>query len=155
MPLISLLFSTQAPAKWLGATPRFPAACLAFVPAPTGFGDAVGRMIIRLVHDRAVDAHLVAQIADLGDTPRAMVRYAEVTDLALLLQVADRPHRLGERRLVVFFVQVEDVDVVGAEPAQALLATLHHPLARAPAVVRPGPSNIPELGSDHPLVPPV
>src|SRR4029077_12018631 len=77
---------------------------------------------------------------------------AEVTDLALLLQQAERPHRLGERRLVVLLMQVKDVDVVGAEPAPAFLAALPPPLARQPAMVRPGPANVSELGREHPVV---
>jgi hypothetical protein len=47
------------------------------------FGDAIERMIIRLAHHRPVDAHAVAQIADLGDAPGAIIRNAEVADFSL------------------------------------------------------------------------
>ena len=92
------------------------------------FGDAIERVIIGLVHDRPIDAHLVAQIADLGDAPGAMVRHAEVADLAVRCSVAERAHGLGERRVVILLVQIEDVDVVGAEPAQAFLARTASPI---------------------------
>ena len=45
-------------------------------------GHAVHGVVIGLADDRAVDAELVADVADLGDAPGAVVRDAEIADLA-------------------------------------------------------------------------
>src|SRR5262249_15051445 len=50
------------------------------------------------------------------------------------------------------FVQIIDVDVIGAEPAQARVRRAHDPFARKPARVRPLPHRVGELGCDYPLV---
>jgi len=54
--------------------------------------------------------------------------------------------------VVILFVQVENVDVVGAEPAQRFLRALDHPFARKPPLVWPFAANISELGGEHPVV---
>ena len=87
---------------------------------------AIERMIVGLAHDRPVDAHLVAQIADLGEPPRLVVRHAEIADLALALQVADRPHGFGEWRGAVFLVQVIDIDCQSAEVGAIALTHAGH-----------------------------
>ena len=112
----------------------------------------IKRVIVGLVHDRTIDAYPIAQIADFGDAPRAIVRNAEVADLPLPQEIAERAHGFGERRRVVLFVQVIDIDVIGTEPAQAFLGGLHHPFARQPAAVRPLAHRIGKLGRHHPVV---
>jgi hypothetical protein len=51
----------------------------------------------------------------------------------------------------IVLVQVIDVDVVGAEPAQAVVAGLQHPAARQPAVVRLLRHHVAALGGEDPL----
>ena len=112
----------------------------------------VERVIIGLAHHRPVDAELVAQPADLGHAPGAVVGDAEIADLPVPHEIAHRPHGLAERRLVILLVEVVDVDVVGAEPAQARLRRAHHPFARQPAAIRVLSHAVAELGRQHPLV---
>jgi hypothetical protein len=78
-----------------------------------------------------------AQAVQLDNPPSAVVRHAEIADLAGAHEVGQRVHRLLERCAVVLLVQVIDVDVVGGEPAQAALDGSHHPFARQAAAVRP------------------
>ncbi len=116
-------------------------------------GHAVHRVVIGLADDRAVDAEPVADVADLGDTPGAVVRDAEIAHLAVADQIAHRAHGLVQRRRVVFLVQVIDVDVVGAEPLQALFRRLQHPAPRQPAVIGIVADRVGEFGRQHPVLP--
>src|SRR5664280_1324805 len=63
------------------------------------------------------------------------------------------PHRLLERRVGVEAVRVEDVDVIDAHPAQALVEAGKQVLAGPPLAVRPGPHVIARLRRQHELVP--
>src|SRR3569832_925880 len=69
-------------------------------------GHAVHGVVIGLADDRAIDAIVVADVADFGDAPSAIVRYAEIADLALAHQIADGAHGLFQRRRVVILVLV-------------------------------------------------
>ena len=105
-------------------------------------GHAVHGIIVGLADDRPVNAQLVAEAADLGHAPGAVVRDAEIADLARLHEIAHRPHRLGQRHGMVLLVEVVDVDVVGAEPSQAGIGRLHHPFAERPRSFGPGPMGL-------------
>ena len=83
------------------------------------FDLAVEGVVERLAGNGTVDAGLVAQRADFGDAPGAVVGDAEITDFAGAYQVGQRVDGLGEWRGVVFLVQVQQVDRFGAEAAQA------------------------------------
>src|SRR4030095_273775 len=73
------------------------------------------------------------------------------TYFALPHKVAHRAHGFGERRRVVLFVQVIDVDSVGAETPQAGFGRLHNPSPRQPSVVRAGAHRIGALGGEDPV----
>lgn len=117
-----------------------------------GLRGAVERMIVGLACDRPADAHPVAQRADLGDTPGAVVGHAEIAHLALADQVAHGADRLLERRRVVLLVQIVDVDVAGAEPLQAGLDGAHDPMPGRAGAVGVRGALVGELGGDHPGV---
>ena len=76
----------------------------------------------------------------------------DVARLAAAHGRVERAHRLLERRVGVEAVRVEDVDVVEAHPAQALLEAREQVLARAPLAVGAGPHVVAGLGRDHELV---
>ena len=65
-------------------------------------------------------------------------------------EIGDGAHGLDQRGRVVLLVQVVKVDVVGAEPSQAVLAGLNHPLAREAPAVRPLAGDAGALGGEHP-----
>ena len=115
-------------------------------------GHAVHGVVIGLAHHRAVDAKPVADGADFRNAPAFVVRHAEMADLAGADEVAHCVHGLGERRVQVFLVQIVNVDVVGAEPAQARVDCAHGPLTREAARVRSLPHGIGEFRGEHPLV---
>jgi hypothetical protein len=75
-------------------------------------------------------AHLVAHAIHLGDLPGSEIRDAERPHLAFCHQLGDGPEGVLGRRRAVGLVQVEEVDVVGAEPAQAGLESEPQPLRR-------------------------
>ena len=118
-------------------------------------GHAVHRIVIGLADHRAVDAEAVADVADFGDPPGAVVRDAEIAHLALPDQFAHRAHGLVQRRRMVFLMQIIDVDIVGAEPLQAFVGRLQHPAPRQPAAVGIVAHGVGELGGEHPVVPAV
>src|ERR1044072_5211760 len=64
----------------------------------------------------------------------------------------ESPHRLVERGLGVETMRVEDVDVLEAHPAKALVETRKELLRRAPLAVRARPHVVAGLGRDHELV---
>ena len=80
-------------------------------------------------------------------------RDAGVQRLARAHGVVQRHHRLGDRRLGVEAVGVEDVDVVQAHPGQRLVERGEHVLARTAALaVGTGPHVPAGLGRDDHLV---
>ena len=90
-------------------------------------GHAVHRVVVGLADDRLRHAEVGAQGDDLGDAPAAIVGHAEVSDLPGSDQIADRFDRLDQRRVGIVLVQVVDVDVVGGEPLQAVVAGADDP----------------------------
>ncbi len=76
---------------------------------------------------------------------------AKVADLALAHEVGDGAHLLAHGRGRVLAVEIEDVDDVGAEPAQRILGRHHDPAARqaaGPAAFLRGRE---ELRRQHPV----
>ncbi|MHC2612069.1 hypothetical protein ACVMGF_003142 [Bradyrhizobium diazoefficiens] len=92
----------------------------------------------------------VADVADFGDAPGAIVRDAEIAHLARADQIAHRAHGLLQRRRMVLLVQIVDVDVVGAEPLEAFVRGLQHPAPRQPDPVGVIAHGVGELGRQHP-----
>lgn len=113
---------------------------------------AVHGVVVRLAHRGSIDAEPVADVADLGDAPGAVVGDAEIAHLARADQVTHRAHRLFQRSRVIFLVQIVDVDVIGAEPLQALVGRLQHPTPRQPAAIGIVAHGIGEFCREHPGV---
>ena len=112
----------------------------------------VEQVVVRLADDRRRHALRRAFGDDLGDAPAAVVRHAEVADLAAADQVADRADGLGDRRAPVVAVQVVDVDVIGGEPREAAVAGRQHPAPRQAAVVRRPGQRVADLGGEDPAL---
>ena len=66
-------------------------------------------------------------------------RDSDIESLALLDGGVQRPQRFFERGVRVEAVMVEDVDVVDAQPLQALVQAGQEILSRAEVTVRAGP----------------
>src|SRR3712207_1357919 len=115
-------------------------------------GHAVHGVVVGLADHRPVDAEAVADAADLGDPPGAVVRDPEVPNLARPHEVSHGAHGLGQWRVVVLLVEVVDVNGVGAEPPEARLAGLKNPFARQALPVRPLAGGVRDLGGEHPPV---
>ena len=64
-----------------------------------------------------------------GKLPRMHRRRADIADLACLHDVVQRLQRLLDRRLVVPAMDLVEVDVIGAEAAQAGVELSHDRLA--------------------------
>ena len=82
-------------------------------------------------------------------------RVAEVADLALVHEVAQRAERLVDVGVLVGPVDLVEVDVVGAQPPQAVLALLEDPAAGPAVHVRVLAHRPHELGREHDAVAPV
>ncbi len=82
-----------------------------------------------------------------------VIRQAPIADLALANQVANGRHRDLQRRVVVFAVQVIDVEIVSAQARQAGVDTVEHVLAAQTAAVRDTVHRAEtDLGRQHPFV---
>jgi hypothetical protein len=96
---------------------------------------------------------LALQAQRLGELPRVHRRGAEVADLAGLHQVAEGLQGLLERCRVVVAVHLVQVDVVGAEPPEAVVDLGHDRLARQASAVGAWPHRVAQLGRDDDVVP--
>jgi hypothetical protein len=117
-----------------------------------GFGGAVDDVVERLAGDRAVDAELIGQMGDFGNAPAAEVGDAEIAQLAGLDQVGNGAHGLFQRRIEHGAVEIEQIDVIGAEATQRVFDRLDHPFARLAAEVGALVVRIGELGGQHPVI---
>ena len=83
-------------------------------------GIAVEQVVLVLHADEAGRAvlHRRRRLLELGHVE---VRAADLAYLPLGHQLAQRAQRLGDGRLRIGVVELVEVDVVGAQPAQALL----------------------------------
>ncbi len=106
--------------------------------------------------------HVARQVVAVGDgqrlhqVPAREVRAAEIADLAGPDEVVERPQRLLDRRARVEAVELEQVDMVGLEPAQGGLAGLDQVEAGGAHVV--GAVAHPERGfgrDQHLIAPPL
>ncbi len=114
------------------------------------FGHAVQRVVVGLADHRPVDSGLVAQMAQRGDTPGAMIGDAEMADFPGTDEVGDRmDHRL-QRGAVVLPVQIENVDDLGAEPLQAGIDGVEGVASRQAAAIGARLGDIAELRRQHP-----
>ena len=116
-----------------------------------GLDPAVEHRVGRLMDEQRRPE--VAQDLDrLLGAPRAVGGDPGVQGLALAHGAVQRAHRLLQRRLGVGPVRVEDVHVVQAHAAKALVQARQQVLARAPVPVGPGPHVVAGLGGDDELV---
>src|SRR5262249_11367936 len=116
--------------------------------------DVPEKEVVARLH--AVVAGQPAALADperQRELPRRVVRAADVTDLALPYQVVEGPQAFFERRVRVGRVGLVEVDVVGAQAAQAVLHGLEDVAARQALVVGAVADAHAALGGQDDLVP--
>ncbi|KAG1252871.1 hypothetical protein G6F65_017724 [Rhizopus arrhizus] len=118
------------------------------------FGRAIDDVVERLAGDRTVDAELVGDARHFGNAPAAEIGQAEVPHLALADQVAHGAYAFFERQARDCAMEIQQVDVVGAQALEAGLHRLVDPAARLALLVRAGRTRRreAELGGDHPAV---
>ncbi len=115
------------------------------------FGLAIGNVVERLARHRRIQPERLRGMAELGNLPRAMVRQSVVAQFARLDQIVERTHRFFDRRLVVFAMDVEQIDVIGVQALQAGIDGTHDVFARCTACVDIAAiERIGELGGEHP-----
>ena len=84
--------------------------------------DPAGQQVVELLrHDRSGRADVVGQVVDFGDLPGRVVGHPERADLAFGHEFGDGGERVGQWRRPVGLMQIEQVDVVGAQTCQAAL----------------------------------
>ena len=91
--------------------------------------------VVDLLTDKALVAAAGAYPEGLQELPAGVVRAADVADLAGTDEAVERLERFLERGLAIPLVHLIEVDVVGAEPAQARLARLDQMLSRKASIV--------------------
>ena len=83
---------------------------------------------------------------------RRKVRAADVAHLALPHEIVERAQRLLDRRLLIWPVQLVEVDPVGAQPLQARLDRMHDVTPRRTAQLARIVHRQAELGCEHDLL---
>ena len=102
--------------------------------------------------DEAGPAVLLGDAEGAGELPGVHRRGADIAGLAGLHDIVQRFERLLDRRLVVETVDLIEVDIVHAEPAQAVVDLGEDRLARQAGAIGAGTHPAVDLGRDHHLV---
>ena len=105
-----------------------------------------------LHRDEPRPAVLALEVQRLAELPRVHRRRADVTRLAGLHDVVQRLQRLLDRGGGVHAVDLVEVDVVGAEPAQAVVDLGEDRLARQAGAVGSGAHRVADLRGDDDVV---
>jgi hypothetical protein len=92
-------------------------------------------------------------VLGLDELPGRHRRRSEVAHLPGLDQVVQRFHGLLDRHRGVVAVDLVQVDVIGAEPAQALLDLSEDRAPGQPGALRARPHSVEDLRGDDHLVP--
>ena len=106
----------------------------------------------RLLAHEALAVAALRHPLRLDDRGCGKRRAADVAHLALVHQVGQRAERLVDVGVGTRPVHLVEVDVVGVEAAQALLALTQDPASRAAAHVRIGAHVAVHLGGEHDVV---
>jgi hypothetical protein len=93
-------------------------------------------------------------VEHLGELPGIHRGGADIAGLACLDDIVQRLQRLLDRRRIVEAVDLVEIDVVGAEAAQAVVDLVEDRLARQAGAVGAGPHAVEHLGGEHDLVAP-
>ena len=120
------------------------------VPFDVPGEDAVGRLLA----DESLEAAPLAGPMGLHDHRGREGRTSEVTNLPLMHQVRQRPERLLKRRLRPGAMDLVQVDVVGAQPAEGVLDLPRDPQSGIALLVHSGTHLAVDLGGQDYLVPP-
>src|SRR5712692_2041382 len=117
------------------------------------FDGAFEQRILDLKSDEGRPAAELGDQLRLGHLPRRRVGDAEVAHLAGTHEILERPHRLLDGRVLVPVVQPIEIDVIGLQPAQRLLALGDDRLAAGAAPIGIADVEVAaELGRDHQAV---
>ncbi|CAM5663911.1 hypothetical protein SVIOM74S_09899 [Streptomyces violarus] len=113
---------------------------------------AVEEVVVVLHGDEAGPTVQPGGVLGLGELPGVHRTRPDVTDLAGLDDVVQGLHRLLDRGMRVEAVDLVEVDVVGAEPGEALVELAEDGLAGQSAAVGPGAHPAVHLRREHDLV---
>ena len=114
-------------------------------------GLAVQQVVVRLADRRAGHVQRLGHVHHLGDAPAAEVGHAPGADLAGAQQRVHGAQRLFQVHAVVIAVQVVDVEVVGAQAPQAVLAGALDPAPRVVRLVGLGAHAVAQFAGQHPV----
>jgi hypothetical protein len=104
------------------------------------------------VGDIASEAVLLGDGERLHQVPAGEIGAADITDLAAANEIVEGADGLLDRRLRIEAVQLEEIDIVGAEPAQAALDRTQQMVTRGADIVRPLAGAEGRLGRDDDAV---
>jgi hypothetical protein len=114
---------------------------------------AVGQVVEALLADQAHEVLLACELLGGRDVPAGEVAAADVEHLALADELFHRLPDLFPRRRPVDVVHLVEVDVVGLQPAQAVLAGLADVVGGEVPVVRAGAHRLVDLGRENDPLP--
>src|SRR5476649_1382552 len=112
----------------------------------------IREVIERLRSNGPVDTERISGAAEFGQLPRPMIRQSIVTNLARANQVVKRADGFRNRRVMIFTMQIQQVDIAATEALQAAVHRFYDVLARGAAIVRAVTARTGDLGGQHPAV---
>src|SRR5258708_38296237 len=113
-------------------------------------GHAVQKVVVWLAHYGAIDSSQVAKPTNLSHPPGPEIRDAKIPDFSLSEQVGKGVHRLVQRRRMVLFVKIENVNDIGSKPAQTGFDRIKGPAPRQPAIIGAIAGWVCQLGRQNP-----
>ena len=110
---------------------------------------AIHEVVVVLHRDESRPAVAIGEVERLGELPGVHAARADVASLAGLHHVVERGERFFDRRFVIPAMDLVEVDVVGAEAAEAVVDFGEDRFAREAGAVRVGPHAAVDLGGEH------
>ena len=89
----------------------------------------------------------------LADTPTTKIGHTPVANLAVSKQGLNGAQRLFQTHAVVITVQIVDVQMIGPQPLQAVLAGTQHPGPRVAPLIGSLGQGIAHLAGQNPVLP--
>ena len=117
------------------------------------FRHPIDQIVIGLADGRARRADQIRDPHDLRHFPAAVVGKSPVQYFARTDHVAHGCQRFRQRRIRVRQMQIPQIEVVGAEPPQALVDGVHQPSPAKSAVHRAWADRVAHLAGKHPAPP--
>ena len=116
------------------------------------FDLAVSKIVKGLTDDRPIDTKLIGDAAEFRYFPCAMIGKAIVSDFPLRNQIPERADSFRDIRVMIFAMQIVNVDVIGIQSLEAAFYSAVYVFAGGALTVRILTAWTGEFCSQDPIV---